>query len=116
MGANIYKKWCNNFYNAVAVECLLYLARPHMDILTYKKLFVIIFVVNLQILTSLKKHPSHNFFTRIKIINMRFSERAPRFGSHRWSILDDPIQNISEITMHLILFLYIRTVRILQKK
>ena len=47
--------------------------------------------------------------------HMRSSERAPRFGSHRWSILDDPIQNISEITMHLILFLYIRTVRILQK-
>ena len=25
------KKWCNNVYNAVAVECTLYLARPHKD-------------------------------------------------------------------------------------
>ena len=45
----------------------------------------------------------------------RSSERAPCFRSHRWSILDDPIKNISEIIMHLILFLYIRTVRILQR-
>ena len=27
-GSNIYKKWFNNYYNAVAVECTLYLARP----------------------------------------------------------------------------------------
>ena len=49
------------------------------------------------------------------LANMRSSERSPRFSSHRWSILDDPIQNISEIIMHLILFLQIRTLRILQK-
>ena len=29
LGSKIYKKWCNNFYNAVAVECTLYHARPH---------------------------------------------------------------------------------------
>ena len=56
-----------------------------------------------------------NFKFKTHSTLMRSSERAPRFGSHRWSILDDPIQNISEIIMHLILFCYIRTVRILQK-
>ena len=30
-GSNIYKKWCNNFYNAMEVECTLYHARPHTD-------------------------------------------------------------------------------------
>ena len=27
-GPTYTKKWCNNFYNGVAVECTLYLARP----------------------------------------------------------------------------------------
>ena len=44
------------------------------------------------------------------------SKRTPRFKSHRWSILDDPIQIISEIIMHLILLLNISTVRIFKKK
>ena len=30
MGSNIYKKWCNNFYNMASVEYTLYLARPHI--------------------------------------------------------------------------------------
>ena len=28
VGVQHLQKWCNNFYNAVAVECRLYLARP----------------------------------------------------------------------------------------
>ena len=28
LGSNIYKKWCNIFYNAVVVEFTMYLARP----------------------------------------------------------------------------------------
>ena len=25
------KKWCNNFYNALGVECTLYLVRPYRE-------------------------------------------------------------------------------------
>ena len=32
LGSNIYKKLCNTFYNAVAVEYTLYLARPQSKV------------------------------------------------------------------------------------
>ena len=50
------------------------------------------------------------------LFDVMSSKSTPWFKSHRRSISDDPIQIIYGTIMHLILFLYIGTVRILQKK
>ena len=67
VGANIYKKWCIKFYNAVTGECTLYLSRPHRHLLSRTKLSQTVKTIGIFLCWATTRPPSPRHLSAIFI-------------------------------------------------